>query len=170
MVSISTVLQKRCGTIILAVVVLLCLTPLTIFAVPQVVGADHSYVIVSSSMEPAVGQGDAIFVDSVSPQAVERGDIITFSEQVNNTTTSGSGQVVTHRVANISHKNGTIQFQTKGDANEEVDPVPIPASALIGVVTFQIPLLGYFIAFASTPLGNLALVGLPMGLLIVNEL
>ncbi|WP_049894088.1 hypothetical protein [Salinarchaeum sp. Harcht-Bsk1] len=58
---------------------------------------------------------------------------------------------------------------TKGDANEDPDPQPVPASNVVGTAVLTIPLIGYVIHFANTPLGFAAFVLLPLGLLAVTE-
>ncbi|WP_049894090.1 S26 family signal peptidase [Salinarchaeum sp. Harcht-Bsk1] len=60
------------------VVLLALVVPFVIYAVPGVVGAEQSYVILSGSMEPALSPGDAIVVDDTAPSAIEEGDVVTF--------------------------------------------------------------------------------------------
>ena len=50
------------GVLLLIAVVL----PFVIYTVPQVVGAEHSYVVLSGSMEPTVDTGSVIVIDDVS--------------------------------------------------------------------------------------------------------
>ena len=64
---------KAAGTLCLV----LALLPFLVFAVPQTVGADHGFVILSGSMEPALSPGDVVIVSDAASVGV--GDIITFS-------------------------------------------------------------------------------------------
>jgi signal peptidase len=149
--------------------------PFLIFAVPQLVGAEQSYVVLSGSMEPAISPGDVIIVNEVPASAIAVGDVITY----------GDGQAApptTHRVVGVEQTNDGVVFETKGDANENVDirtvepadlrgrvmtlPVAIPGN---GHKLFVIPAIGYVSQFIDTPLGFLLLVGVPLFLLSISE-
>lgn len=110
-------------------------------------------------MEPAVPLGNVIITGPVSPGEVMVGDIIIYSSGRN---------FVTHRVIDIIHDPG-LRFVTKGDANEDPDPSPIPAERLAGRLVYQIPNLGYVIAFLKTPLGLILTIGIPALILIAFE-
>jgi signal peptidase len=158
---------------VLAIVLLVAVViPFAVFIVPDVVGADQSYVVVSSSMSPGIAVGDAVLVDEVSPTAVEEGDVITFIDGDRATIRAGQagGNLITHRVVDIKQTEQGPAFETKGDANEEADRGLVPTSALVGRVTFTIPYIGHVIAVAGTRLGFLALVAVPLGLLVLGEL
>ena len=139
-----------------------------VFAVPQLVGADDSYIVVSSSMTPAISPNDAIIVNDVSPTSVQEGNVIVFAER--GESDGDNIDVTTHRVVDVTSGENGLAFKTKGDANEEADQGTVPASALVGRVAFTIPLIGHVVAFAGTQLGFIALVALPLGLLILGEL
>src|SRR6056297_1568948 len=88
-------MRGRLGLVVLVIV----LAPFVAFAFPPLVGANHSYVVLSSSMSPAIGAGDVVFVSGVDPTAIEEGDVITF-EVGETTRTAGSATRITHRVVN----------------------------------------------------------------------
>jgi signal peptidase len=159
----NTMARAAAATLLVVVII-----PFVVFAVPQVVGAEQSYVVVSSSMTPTISPNDAIIVNDISPASVEEGDVIVFSER------SGSNgdsiDATSHRVVDVTSDENGFAFKTKGDANEEPDPKLVPADALVGRVLFTIPYIGHVIAFAGTQLGFLTLVALPLGLLVVGEL
>ena len=157
-----------------ALVVLSVVAPFVVFAVPQVVGADQSYVVLSGSMEPAIPTGSVVVVAAVAPETVETGDVITYGGSATEPTT-------THRVVDIGSTNGQRWFRTKGDNNEDPDPRLVPADALVGQVLslpipgvgptlFVIPLIGYVIQFAQTTVGFGLLVVVPFALLATAEL
>lgn len=146
-----------------ALLLVALVVPFVIYAWPAAVGADAGYVVLSGSMEPAISTGDVIVVDGVEPGAVETGDVITFRRQ-------GERVPTTHRVIEVVGSDDGRAFVTKGDANEERDPQPVPAESVVGRVAITIPLIGYVIQFADTPLGFGLLVAVPFGLLVVTEL
>ena len=127
------------------------LVPFLIFAVPQTVGADHGFVILSGSMEPELSPGDVVIV--ADGQSARVGDVITF--------TNGGSVPITHRV--VAVEDG--QYVTKGDANENIDSEPVAPSAVVGRVVYTIPAIGHVIIWANTPVGQFALVVVPLVLL-----
>ncbi|MFD1562855.1 signal peptidase I [Haloarchaeobius amylolyticus] len=156
-------MDKRTGAKTVALLALLVLiVPFVIYAVPGAVGADHSFVVLSGSMSPTIETGDVVIVDETDPATIQEGDVITFAQSDGETPT-------THRVVDVQHRDGQVAFETKGDANEEPDPAPVPSSNVLGTVLFTIPYIGYVIQFANTTLGFVLLVGLPMGALAVSE-
>lgn len=153
---------RRAGHVLGVLVLVVLVAPFVVFAVPQVVGADASYVVLSGSMEPAISPGDVVVVDAVQPRSVAAGDVITFEQ--------GAGvPPTTHRVVEVTEVDGAPAFVTKGDNNEDPDSVAVPASALVGRVTLVIPLVGHVVLFADTQYGWLVLVGVPLSLLVLNE-
>lgn len=163
----STVLKALGGLLLVAVVL-----PFVVFALPSVVGAEHGYVVVSSSMSPTIRAGDAVIVNEVPATAVDEGDVITFIDGKQASIQGGEAgeDLITHRVVEIVRTENGIAFETKGDANEEADRELVPASALVGRVMFSIPSIGYVITFAGTRLGFIALIALPLGLLVLGEI
>ena len=136
--------------------------PFFVHAVPGAVGADHSFVVLSGSMEPEISPGDVVVVQETDPESIEEGDVITFAEE-------GEEVPVTHRVIDLQEHDGAIAFETQGDANPEPDASLVPPENVLGSVIFTIPVIGYVIQFGGTPLGLALLVGLPVALLLVSE-
>jgi signal peptidase len=96
------------------------------------------YIIHTASMTPTIPPRSAVIVHE---GPVKVGEVVTFRTQ--------SG-VVTHRlVKRLS--DGT--YQTKGDANETVDPGTIRASQIIGSVVAAPRELGYWLAYFKSALG-----------------
>lgn len=159
---------RRLGNAIGVVLLIAVVLPFVIYAVPQVVGADGSYVVLSGSMEPEISPGDVIVVESVDPSEVEEGDVITYAR-------GGEAQATTHRVVDVREGEEGLEFRTKGDANEEPDSEPVAASQVQGRVMtvgrhlFVIPYIGYVIQFAGTQFGFLALVVTPLALFVLSE-
>lgn len=145
--------------------VLLVLLVALVAGFPAVVGAEESYVVVSSSMEPAIGAGDLVVVNSIDPTAVAAGDVITFRQPG----PSDPEMRTTHRVVEVLSQGDSVAFRTKGDANDAPDANPVPADALIGTVSFHVPYAGYLVTFANSGIGKLALIVVPASLLLVTE-
>jgi signal peptidase len=145
----------------LVAVLLVAVVPFVVTAVPQAVGAEESYVVLSGSMEPTMSAGDVVVVNAVAPSAIERGDVITFRDD---------RQRVTHRVVNVTQEDGQRQFVTKGDANEEADMTPVAAESVVGRVAVVLPFIGHIVLFAQTRVGIAALVLVPAALLLATEL
>ena len=154
---------KRAANVLGIVVLIALVAPFAVFAAPEVVGADESFVVLTASMTPSIAPGDVVVVAERDPAAVAAGDVITFMR--------GTSEVpVTHRVIDVVDEGGALAFETMGDANEGPDPGLVPGSNLVGVVVFTIPYIGYVIQFAGTRAGFVALVVLPFGLLAASEL
>jgi signal peptidase len=144
-----------------------CTALFVVFAAPQVVGASHSYVVLSSSMSPTMHAGDIVLVDEVPPHEIESGDIITY-EPPADAHEDGTDRV-THRVVGVVERSDGVYFRTKGDANEEPDPTLVPANDVIGTAVFHVPYAGHLVLFGSSDLGLFVLVVVPAVLLALNE-
>lgn len=151
------------GSIILVVI----LTLFVIQAFPSLVGADLTYVVQSSSMEPAIPTGSVVFVKEVPDEQVDEriqeGDVITFAD-------SHGAPTTTHRVVEKHEAETSIRFTTKGDANEDPDPEPVYRDEIVGKVTMSIPIVGYVISFSQTIWGWFVLVVLPVTVLLMDGL
>lgn len=131
-------------------------------AFPAAVGADYALTVQSGSMEPAIQTGAVVFVKDVPAERVKEGDVITYSDN--------GGNFITHRVIEKHTTEASVRFTTKGDANANADHEPVYRSNLVGVVMFDIPLIGYVVAFGNTTAGYAALVLVPVMLFIFTEL
>lgn len=112
---------------------------------PMVLGYGYA-VVVSGSMEPTLSRGDLVIVRQES--AYEKGNIITFIQ-------AGDQRTTTHRIVEVEDG----RFVTQGDANNLVDE-SIVAEQIFGKVVLTLPLIGYLIQSASTPLGLLVIIAL----------
>ena len=145
------------GQLLATVVLLAAVSPFVVFAVPQAIGADDGFVVLSGSMEPALSPGDVVIVAASGP--VEVGDVITYR-------TGADTVPTTHRVVGVQGGG----YETKGDANENADAGLTGPEAVIGRVVLTIPVVGHVILWANTPVGYVTLVVAPLVLLGVTEL
>lgn len=152
---------RRALNVIGVLVLLAVVVPFVIVAVPQVVGANHSFVVLSGSMQPSMGPGDVVIVDEVPPEEIAEGDVITFSD---------GRSVTTHQVVGIEAGQDGRVFATRGTANDAADPRPVPEDAVIGEVAFVLPWVGHVVLFAQTRLGVVTLIAVPGFLLVISEL
>jgi signal peptidase I len=142
--------------------------------VPSLLGYDR-YVIVSGSMEPAIGTGSVVYDRAVPVEDLAVGDIITFLPPPE----YNPEEPVTHRIHEISRApqgttvngkaaGGALQYRTKGDANKDVDPWTIvfdkPDQAR---VEHHIEKLGYVYIALSNRWVQLLVIGLPAAVIFV---
>jgi signal peptidase I len=119
-------------------------------------------IVKSGSMEPTIKTGGIVVVKPLESYAV--GDVITFGED------SPRAIPTTHRILEVISGDSGISYQTKGDANEEQDPEVVMAGDVIGKVIFSVPFVGYVLDFARKPLGFTLLIGVPAGVIILDEM
>lgn len=131
---------------VLLIGIILCCIPLT---VPRLAGYS-AYQVISGSMAPAIPTGSLVYVADRAPEEVGEGDVIAFYSA------SGSGAVITHRVVQNQVVSG--RFVTKGDANDQEDPMPVEYDAYIGYVAYHIPYMGTLLGYVVTLRGRICAV------------
>lgn len=123
---------------------------------PSVLGKTPMVVLsgsMSGTAKDHIEIGDMIIVDAIEPEQLQVGDVIAFME---------GKVVVTHRILEIrTTEEGTLEFLTKGDANNTEDQRPVSQENLVGIYRYRIPLLGHFAIFLQTPLGMILFIGVP---------
>lgn len=129
------------GTGLIVAVILLC----SLLVLPGVFGF-HMYNVISGSMEPKIKVGSLIYIQETEPEVIEKKDIIAFYSSIE------EGSIITHRVVKNNVVSGT--FTTKGDANQEKDPTPVPYDNFIGKVVLTIPYLGKVLAVMTSFYGK----------------
>jgi len=153
---------RRLLNVVAVLLLVAAVVPFVTFAVPQVVGGNHSYVVLTGSMRPTINPGDAVIDAKVNPATLERGDVITF-------TRPDSKFPTTHRIVAVQQTNDGPAFKTRGDANDGPDPWTVPATDVVGRVMVTIPYLGFVVQFVQSTGGFVALVVLPIVLLVLTE-
>ncbi len=119
-------------------------------------------IVKSGSMEPAIMTGGIVLIKSSDTYVV--GDIITFGED-------SRGEIpTTHRIISVRESGTQTFYTTQGDANEDPDPQETPGREVIGKVLFTMPYAGFVLDFARKPLGFVLLIGIPAGIIILDEL
>ncbi|MBI3733983.1 MAG: signal peptidase I [Chloroflexi bacterium] len=125
-----------------------------VVTLPMAMG-NRTLVILSGSMAPAIAEGAAVVVRPVPTQELEVGDVIAFLP-------SATAQIpIVHRILSFRDKDGVRFFTTQGDANHTEDRAEVALPPTAWRVWYSVPLAGYAIQFASSPLGTLLLVVIP---------
>lgn len=157
--------SRRAIHVVLALLFVALVVPFVVYAVPEVAGADESYIVLTASMTPEIAPGDAVVVRDVPANQIQVGDVITFQPR------NGGDVPVTHRVAEVLVlSDGSRAFVTKGDANEDADAGAVTPDQLVGKVVITLPYIGHVVAFVNSPVGFGVLVVLPISLLILTEI
>nr|MBR4281086.1 signal peptidase I [Clostridia bacterium] len=151
------------------------------------------YAVLSGSMEPTYHVGSLIYVKAVDHTTVEVGDPITFI--VNDDLLLATHRVVDKKIITereeavldeagqpVLDENGdpvtqivqleepVYYFQTKGDANEDVDGSAVHYKNIVGKPVFSIPLLGYLSSFLQTRKGMIMGISVALVLIILTFL
>ena len=100
------------GTGLIIIMIALC----SLLVLPGIFGY-QMYNVITGSMEPSIPVGSLIYVNVMGPEEIREKDVIAFYSSVE------EGSIITHRVVMNNVVSGT--FNTKGDANDGDDPVPV---------------------------------------------
>jgi signal peptidase I len=120
---------------------------------PHVLGY-RTMTMLTGSMSPQIDPGDLVLSTPLDVQDVTEGMVISYHIPIDD------HRVVTHRVVSVEHgADGNVTVQTKGDANDAIDPWQ---ATLQGDTAYQvravIPALGNVIEALRTPVVAKALV------------
>lgn len=123
--------------------------------VPALLGLQR-YVITGGSMTGSIPKGSVIYSTLTPVEQLREGDVITFRPPKRS-------EPVTHRIMTIRRvKGGTLVFQTKGDANEAMDPWKFTLNEPIQAkYRFHLPYVGYVLAALAVPQLRLLFIGVP---------
>ena len=133
------------------------------------------YSVASGSMAPTFNTGDMIIDKPISQAAarhLHKGQIITF--QAAQGQGSNSALLITHRIyAVVKNPAGagvtSVEYRTKGDANNAPDPGLLSPSAVLGVYQQRIPFGGYILSSLHQPITFVILVLIPVVYLVEEE-
>lgn len=120
------------------------------------------FIVLSGSMEPAVMTGDLVITQEVDPAALKAGDVIAYRY--------GQETVITHRIREVTEKDGLLAFITKGDANNVEDNVMPTGDLVEGRLRWTLPGVGNAAMFLQTPYGLLIAAGVPLLLYLLVDL
>ncbi|MGF9662351.1 signal peptidase I [Arthrobacter crystallopoietes] len=131
-----------CTTVLLVLTVALFL----LLAIGPRVFGYQTATMLTGSMSPMISPGDVVVTVPVDSSELKVGDVVTYHIPVQD------HRVETHRIVDITREDGGTVIQTKGDANEGIDPWK---ATLEGQVVhrhaFTIPHLGAVIRTLREP-------------------
>lgn len=159
-------LAHRLINLVLSTLLAACLLAFLFLAVgPHLLGYRTSTML-TGSMAPGVESGDVVVTVPKPATDLQVGDVITYQIPVED------HRVETHRVTEVHHHDGVIDFRTQGDANDNVDPwtATIPRDDTVWQMKTSVPEVGNAIRVLRAPavqhgvvwvaLGGLLLLGL----------
>lgn len=159
----------RVVTILILVFVILVMI-FTIISV-NTVGKDASflgykpYIVLSDSMQDTFAVGDIAVSKTADPESLQVGDIVTF-ESID---PANYGEVVTHKIREITTYEGEPAFITYGTTTGVDDAYPAPFENVVGQYQFRLPKMGYFFEFLRTPAGYFTIILIPFLVLIALQ-
>lgn len=121
--------------------------------------------VVTESMVPDYKVGDTILTITTDPSQIKVGDDITYlgAEE------SFKDRIVTHRVISVEkNEDGLYIFQTKGIANDVVDP-KINQTQIFGKVVYKLKSISYINGIIGNLYGMYFAIFLPLGILMFIE-
>jgi len=172
---LATILRLLRGVIVgLVILIAAVAVALAVLVRPNAEGIDMIFghpifSVASGSMTPAIDTGDLIVDNPVSvAQAADlhAGQIISFRES------GASSLIVTHRVVAVLPARGaaTVQYRTKGDANNAPDLGTVAPAKVLGVYQARIPFGAYVVTTLHQPLTFVILVMIPVVYLAEEEI
>ena len=151
--------MKKAYQIFTTLLLIILIAMAAILFLPKLLGMTPLAVL-SGSMQPPYHVGSLVYVKDADPAEVQVGDPITFK--------ISDDTMVTHRVVAIDTEAQT--FQTKGDANDNVDGGAVAYQNLVGKPVFTIPYMGYLAVYANTTTGMIVMVTVILVILILTFL
>jgi len=136
-------------------IVLIC--AITVIASPFLLSKQivSSYTVVSGSMEPAIAIGTLTFVQQTPFSALQKGDIIAFTDPTD------KNRTILHRIYSVAQSSSGRTLQTKGDHNRYPDGWKLTSAMIKGKLFYTIPYLGNLSEWLKSPLGFGIMVGIP---------
>ena len=129
--------------------------------VPSVAGT-LPLIVLTDSMYPVIESGDLIICHTAEAEEIQVGDVIAFFDPAGN-----GSSIVTHRVIEVTEKNGEPAWRTKGDNNNAEDRLTVPAEKLVAVYEGRrLPGIGNVALFMQTTPGLIVCVVCPILLLV----
>jgi signal peptidase len=128
----------------------LAVASLALAAVLATIGARlfgyFPYTMYGGSMGSAAPVGSVAFIQEVSAESLQVGDVIVFRPP----STGEVRKPMMHRIVSLEEVDGQRVFTTKGDANDSIDPWKLGLTGEGGKLVFAVPYAGYLFWFFQT--------------------
>lgn len=151
----------------LRIVIQSCMYCCLVLLIGAILGITSWYIhggrlltVQTGSMTPTFWPGDGLLVERVRPEALRRGDIISYRLAKN------SKVIVSHRLIGIT-KSGMV-LTTQGDSLSSADP-KVSSQQLVGRAVAVMPHAGSLISKLRSPFGLVIGVYLPACLVVAFE-
>ena len=130
------------------------------------------FTVPSNSMSPAIKKGSSVISEVKNDRnVIPEDNIIVFKSPIQINNGQNMNNIYLHRIVKSEYNEfGEIQYVTKGDNNNTIDPWLLDEDMVIGSVNKTIPYLGYFIDFIKTPFGFFITIIIPCVYIIFTEL
>lgn len=125
--------------------------------------------VLTSSMEPTIGENTCIIIREYPTEQLKVGDIITFTSD----DPQIQGYYNTHRICDIVKEDKETLFLTKGDASEAVDAYPVHMNQVAGIFVRELPggrILGKFFLALSDNRVYFLVIMLPLAICLLSYL
>lgn len=125
-----TVVGTALCVILIPILIINCILIVKSFTseeVPSVAGT-LPLIVLTDSMYPVIESGDLIICHTEEPENIHVGDVIAFFDPAGN-----GSSIVTHRVIEVTEKDGKIAWRTKGDNNNTEDRLAVTEDKLVAV-------------------------------------
>ena len=161
---ILTVVGTVLCLILIPILIVNCLLIVKSYTSDEVpsVGGYLPLIVLTDSMYPVIESGDLIICHTAEPEEIRVGDVIAFFDPAGNGTT-----IVSHRVTEVTEKDGKIAWRTKGDNNNTEDRLAVREDKLVAVYEgTRLRGFGNVALFMQTTPGLIVCVVLPLMLLV----
>jgi signal peptidase len=145
--------------VVLIAILVTIITALGLLVVARPFGVG-TVITHGGSMGDAVPNGSLAVARDTAKEDVAVGDIIVID----------AGATKVHRVVAVEEQDGERVVQTQGDATRSPDPGFYALHAHTPRVVAVVPLLGFVVAFAMSPIGWLVLIAAPLAWLLASFL
>ena len=150
--------------ILIPILIINCILIVKSFSTEKVpsVGGWLPLIVLSDSMYPTIESGDLIICRTEEPENIEVGDVISFFDPA-----SKNSAIVTHRVIEVTEKDGQLAWRTKGDNNNTEDRLLVSADNLVAIYEgTRLAGFGHAAIFMQTTPGLIVCVICPIALLV----
>ena len=145
-------------TIVNIILVILIILYLVLFSFLLFQNSD-TISMSTDTMTPSIPKGSLLMYDSIKPSSLQIGDIVLFTPQDKPYSIS--------RIVGVIYGNDDLIFRTKSDTSTWIDFDFKKESDVQGIITGQIPYVGFIVDLSDSFGGKLLLVTPPIAILAV---